>query len=212
MALFTGVQHLSTFDIVSSLFITFSQMFETRRTQSLLMFHIDRPIPGPSQWFFHFGEEIVITWPHIGWVRWIFQNIPLPAAQDVRDSSSGITPCIVMKNDGVLNHQVSSFSPEQRTKVVLQECAVIAFTVWLGRTAWCSINPTLSYATMNLTFTVHCAGSTFFGREQGCFHSFDWRFKFDSYQRAQGSTIATIRSRKSSPCLCYRSIKACPTA
>ena len=30
-----------------------------------------------------------------------------------------------MKNDGFLNHQVSSFSPEHWTKVLLQECAVV---------------------------------------------------------------------------------------
>ena len=59
----------------------------------------------------YFSEEIVITWTHIRWVRWMFQNLPLPAAQEVHDSSS-VTPCIVMKNDGVLYHQVSSFPPE----------------------------------------------------------------------------------------------------
>ena len=32
----------------------------------------------------------------------MFENLPLPATQEVRDSSSGVTPCIVMKNDGVL--------------------------------------------------------------------------------------------------------------
>ncbi|KAJ4437109.1 hypothetical protein ANN_17244 [Periplaneta americana] len=47
------------------------------------------------------------------------KNIPLPAAPDVLDSSSGVTPCIVMKNDGVLYHQVSSFSPERLTKVMV---------------------------------------------------------------------------------------------
>ena len=66
-------------------------------------------VPGSSQWFFHFAEELVISWTHIGWVLWIFQNLPLPAAQQVRDSS-GVTPCIVMTNDGVL-YQVP-FSPE----------------------------------------------------------------------------------------------------
>ena len=34
-------------------------------------------VPGPSQWVFQFGEEIVITWTHIGWVRWMFQNLIL---------------------------------------------------------------------------------------------------------------------------------------
>ena len=69
-------------------------------------------VPGPWPQFFHFGEEIVIACTHIGWVRWMFQNLPLPSAQEVRDSSSDVTPCIVMKNDGVLYHQMSSFSPE----------------------------------------------------------------------------------------------------
>ena len=40
----------------------------------------------------------------------MFQNFPLPAMHEVRDSSSGVTPCIVMKNDGVLNHQCCIFS------------------------------------------------------------------------------------------------------
>ena len=31
-------------------------------------------VPGPTQWFFHFGEEIVIAWTHIGWVRWMFST------------------------------------------------------------------------------------------------------------------------------------------
>ena len=42
----------------------------------------------------------------------MFQNLPLTAAQEVHDSSSGVTLCIVMKNVGVLYHQVPSFSPE----------------------------------------------------------------------------------------------------
>ena len=41
----------------------------------------------------------------------MFQNLPLPAAQEIRDNS-GMTPCIVMKNDMVLYHQVSLFFPE----------------------------------------------------------------------------------------------------
>ena len=39
--------------------------------------------------------------------------VPLSASKEVRDSSSGVTPCIVMKNDGVLYHQVLSFSPDK---------------------------------------------------------------------------------------------------
>ena len=54
----------------------------------------------------------------------MFQNLPLPAAQEVRESSSGVINCIVMKNDGVLYYQLSS--PERWTKVVLQERAVVS--------------------------------------------------------------------------------------
>ena len=46
----------------------------------------------------------------------MFQNLPLPAAQETHDSS-GVTPCIVMKNDGVVYHKMSSFSPERWTKL-----------------------------------------------------------------------------------------------
>ena len=48
MALFTGVQHWCTFNIIAPLFIIFYQMFGRHRTPSacpsLLMFRIDRPI------------------------------------------------------------------------------------------------------------------------------------------------------------------------
>ena len=88
-------------------------------------------VTGPSQWFFHFGEEIIIAWIHIGWERWMFQNLPLPVMQEVRDSSSSVTPCIVMKNDGVLYLQVLSVSPEFWTKVVLQKLAVVGSIYYL---------------------------------------------------------------------------------
>ena len=143
----------------------------------------------------------------------MFQNLQLPAAQEVRESNNGMAPCIVMKNYEVLYYQVSLFSPERWKKVVLQERAVTAFTVCLESTAWCNITPSMSYATMNITFTAYYVGRVFFERgEQGCFHSFDWLFKFGSIERAQFSSKATIRPRKSSPSLWYRSNKACATA
>ena len=125
MALFTGVQHLCTFSIVASFIChLFPNVWKALYTISASIFNdatywppystdkfISCVVPGPSKWFFHFGEAIVIAWVHIRWVRWMFHNFPLPAAQEVRDSS-GVTPCIVMKNDGVLYNQVSSFSPE----------------------------------------------------------------------------------------------------
>ena len=40
-----------------------------------------------------------MAWTNVGWGRWMFQNLPLPAAQEARDSS-GATPSIVMENDG----------------------------------------------------------------------------------------------------------------
>ena len=63
-------------------------------------------VPGPSQWLFLFGKEIVIAWTNMGWVRWMFQNLPLPATQGVHDSSISVTSCICMKNDGVLYHHM----------------------------------------------------------------------------------------------------------
>ena len=60
-------------------------------------------VPGPSQWLFHFGEEIIIAWTHIRWVRWMFQNLPFSAMQEVLDSS-GVTPCIVMVQNPIILH------------------------------------------------------------------------------------------------------------
>ena len=42
----------------------------------------------------------------------MFQDLPLPAAQEFRDSSSGVTLNIFMKNDGLLYHQVLHAVPE----------------------------------------------------------------------------------------------------
>ena len=111
--LFTGVQHLCTFNIVASLiYHRLLNVWTVLYTISTSIF-VDVPywpsystdkfiscvVQGPSQWFFHFGKEIIIAWTHIGWVQWMFQNLPLPASQEVRDSSSDVTPCIGMKND-----------------------------------------------------------------------------------------------------------------
>ena len=80
MALFTGVQHLCTFDVVAVLiFRLLSNVWKASYTISASIF-VDVPywpsfstykfiscvVPDLSQWFFHFGEEIVITWTHIG--------------------------------------------------------------------------------------------------------------------------------------------------
>ena len=125
MALFTGVQHVCTINIVAPYLSPFAKSLEGIITVSASI-SVDVPywppystekfiscvVPGPLQWFIHFGEQIVIAWTHTRWVRWMFQKLPLPAAKEVRDSSSGVTPCIVMKNVVILHHQVLSFSPE----------------------------------------------------------------------------------------------------
>ena len=124
MALFTWIQHFCTFNLVAPLCITFCQMFRRRRTPSarpsLLMFRMDRPIARiisslvlcrvPRSFFFFFCEEIVISWTHIGWVGLMFQNLTLPAVQQIRDSSSCVIPCIVVKNDGFCTSSVVVFS------------------------------------------------------------------------------------------------------
>ena len=121
MALFTEVQHLCTFNIFTSpLFITFFQMFGRHRTPSarpsLLMFRIDRPIARINSSRCCTGHLAVIL------ALWRMDrnrmdsyrvskvdvlDLPFPAAQEALESSSGVTPCFVMKNYGVLYRQVS---------------------------------------------------------------------------------------------------------
>ena len=43
----------------------------------------------------------------------------IAAVKEVREYSSGVTPCIVMKNNGILYYQVSSFSLERWTIIFL---------------------------------------------------------------------------------------------
>ena len=144
----------------------------------------------------------------------MFQNIPLPAAHEVSDSSSGVTPCIVMKSGVVLYHEVSSFSAEHWTKVKLQECVVVGSVYHLP---W-RYSLVEYYAINVIRHTKHhlhsllCRAHFFGGGEPACFRSFDWRFMFGSYERAQVSYIATILTRKSSHSLWYRSNKASATA
>ena len=133
------VQHLCTFNIVPLPLIShlLPNVWKASYTISTSIFvdvlywlpyctdkFISSVVPGSSKLFFLNGKEIIIAWTYIGWVQWMFQNFPLPAAQEVCDSSS-VTPFIVMKNDGVLYHQASSFSPEHWMKVFLPECAVV---------------------------------------------------------------------------------------
>ena len=56
---------------------------------------------------------------HIVRVRWMFQNFPLRAAQEVRDNSS-VSPCIVMKNDTKCRFILSPCDCE---RVCERECA-----------------------------------------------------------------------------------------
>ena len=115
MVLYTGVWCLCTFNIVSLLIYHLLLNLWKASTPtvhpSLLMFHTDHPTAWiswslvlyrvPRSGSFTLAET-VITWTHIG-------------AQEVCESSSSVTPCIVMKHDGVM------YSPESWMNVVLQE-------------------------------------------------------------------------------------------
>ena len=98
LSLFTEVQHIRTFNIVALLFITYAKYLEELYTISASIFvnvpyrspystdrFISCVVTGPSQWFFHFGEEI--AWNHIGWVRWIFQRHKRSVTTAVRRDS-----------------------------------------------------------------------------------------------------------------------------
>ena len=152
-------------------------------------------VPGPSQWFFHFGQEIAIAWTHIGCVRWMFR------ISHCQRRKSGVTTCIVMNNSGVLYHQVSSFSPERWTKVVLQERAAVGC---LGGTAWCSITPSVSYAHEHHFHSTLCGAHLLWTRWTGML-PFTWlEFQVWFIWARQVSSIATIRPRNSSHSFRYR--------
>ena len=125
MALFTGIQHLCTFNIVTPLFITFCQMFGRRRTPSerpsLLMFRIDRPIArissslvlywSPRNDYFTLAKRSyshgLILGEYVGCSR--ISKLASARRKGSRDSSRLST---VVKNDGVLYHQVLHAVPE----------------------------------------------------------------------------------------------------
>ena len=119
----------------------------------------------------------------------MFQNLQLTAAQAFRDSSGAVTPCTEWW--GSVPSSVVVFSWLLDEGDVAGTCSSRqslppALEVKRG-----AILPTsMSYTTMNITFTEHYVGRTLFGRgEPGCFHSFDWLFKFGSYERAQVSSL-----------------------
>jgi hypothetical protein len=78
----------------------------------------------PSQWFFHFGEKIIIAWTHIRWEWRLFRYLPSPAVKEICDNVGSMSPCIVMKDDGIRCQQVLSLSPECWTKIT-EEIAVV---------------------------------------------------------------------------------------
>ena len=96
MALFTGVQHLCTFNIVPLplIYPLLPNVWKVSYTIRASIFvdvlywwpystdkFISCVVLGPSQWFFHFGEEIVIAWTH----RVIVVDVPeSPIANSAR--------------------------------------------------------------------------------------------------------------------------------
>ena len=92
MALFTRVQHLCTFNIFAPfIYHLLPNVWKASYNISTSII-VDVPywppyskdkftscvVLGLSQWFFHFGKEIIIAWTPIGWVWWMFQTLPLP--------------------------------------------------------------------------------------------------------------------------------------
>ena len=75
--------------------------------------------------FFDFSEQVEVTWTHIRGVGRMFQYLPSPAAEKVPDNGSGVTPRIVVQDDGARRQQVWSLPPYCWTKVVVQELAVV---------------------------------------------------------------------------------------
>jgi hypothetical protein len=75
----------------------------------------------PSQWFFHYGEEIVITRSHIGRVWRMFAYLPSPAVKEILDSVSSMSPRIVVNDDGVCCQQVMSRPQEKAMTLVGNE-------------------------------------------------------------------------------------------
>ena len=122
---------------------------------------------------------------------------PIANGASVYDNSSGVSPCIVMKNDGVLYHQMSMFSLELWTKVVLQERAVVGSVY---RVPWrFSITPLIFIRhTENHLHGTMCRAHYLGRGEPGLFHLLDSCFKFGSYEGAQVSCTAMIRRSKSS--------------
>ena len=110
-------------------------MFGKRRTpsarQSLLMYHIDRPISRISSSLLLYrvpgsGSFILVknSYSH-GLIAGEYGGCSTIShcqrRKEVRDSRD-VTPCIVMKNVSVLYHQVSSFSPESMRLRSLRQC------------------------------------------------------------------------------------------
>ena len=106
MSIFVDVPYWQFYSTDTFISVCVSKALDLTTKSSLVFYQV--PHSGSFTW----AERSLITWTHVGWVWWMFQNLPFPVAQEVRDSSSGVTPCIVMKNDGVLHHQVLHAIPE----------------------------------------------------------------------------------------------------
>ena len=176
----------------------FRQMFRRRRTpsarSSLLIFHIDPPIARISSSLCCTGSLVLLL---SLWQRDRNRmDSYLVSTMDVSESpifSGARGPWLQQRCDSLhcLEEWCGSVPP-----------SAVVFSWALdegGSTGTCSNTqrlpstleesvvqyyPSVSYATMNITFTAH---------------SFDWRFKFGSYEQAQVSSIATIRPRNLSP-------------
>ena len=101
MGLFTGVQHLCTFNIVTPPYLhLLPNVWKALYTISVSIFvkvpcwppydmdkFISYAVTGPSHWFFYFGEEIIIAWTHIEWVLCVSES---PIASGTRSETAAV--------------------------------------------------------------------------------------------------------------------------
>jgi hypothetical protein len=165
----------------------------------------------PSQWFFHFGKEITITWTHIGCVCGMFQYLPLPAVREILESISSMRPCTVMKDDRVHCHLVSSLSPECWMKMITQETAVAGSVYCLSRFSMVQYHSisVICHNEHRLHITLCRAHFLWI---TASLLPFSCRFKRGSYERAQVPSRVSILPRTSSSSFWYWCNKSCAIA
>ena len=104
---------------------------------SLLMFRIYRPIERISSYCTRSFAMVLSLWrrDHNRMVSYRMSTVdipefPFPAVQEVHESSSDVTPCIVRKNDGGSVPSSASRSPRKRSCVLQPHATSILIQKW----------------------------------------------------------------------------------